>query len=477
MPQNDVQAILDLVGGPQNVVSAAHCLTRLRLELRDNALVKEEQIKELPLVKGVIVSNGQYQIIIGPGTVNKVHQEFVELAGIKDEKGDAARTSSSQHANILQRVIKALGDIFIPILPAIVASGLLMGLNNLITNPGIFYADQSVLQANPAFEGVANMIALIANTAFQYLPALVGWSAVKKFGGNPVLGIVLGLIMINPALMPAPEFAKNPVDATYWNLFGWQIAKVGYQGQVIPVLCSAFILAKTENFLTKHIPDLVQMILVSPLALLFTGFVTFTVVGPVTLALSNFITDGILALFGISPIIAGFIFGALVSPLVVTGMHHLFLGVNVQMIGALGYCTLWPIQVMASIGQGAASFMIFLLEKNKKMRSIALPAAISAWLGITEPAIFGVNLRYKYPFVAEMIGAGCAGAIVAAADVKAISIGISGLPAPLSIMPEYWTIYFIAMAVSIGVTMALTFIFHKAGFGKKNDAEVEAELD
>ena len=215
------------------------------------------------------------------------------------------------------------------------------------------------------------------------------------------------------------------------------------------------------------------MILVSPLTLLFTGFVTFVAIGPITMFCSNLITDGILKLFEISPVLAGGLFGSLVSPLVVTGMHHLFLGVNLQMIGSLGYATLWPIQVMASLAQGAAALMMFFIIKKQKEKGVALTAAISAWLGITEPAIFGINLRYKYPFVASMIGAGIAGAITASANVKATSIGISGLPAPLSIMPEYWLIYFVAMALAILITMSLTLIFSTQKFTFKKKKTID----
>ena len=254
--------------------------------------------------------------------------------------------------------------------------------------------------------------------------------------------------------MPGAQYSKTPEAVTYWNILGFNIAKIGYQGQVIPVLCSAFLLAKTEIFLNKKIPEMFQLILVAPLTLLVTGFITFTVIGPTTMAFANFITNGIIGLFDISPVI--------------TGMHHLFLGVNLQMIGTLGFATLWPIQVMASLGQGAAALAMFFILKNKKTKGVALTASISAWLGITEPAIFGINLRYRFPFLASCIGAGIAGGVVSFFNVKATSIGISGLPAFLSIFTSQWGVYFVAMGMSIAITMLLTYIFSKSKFFNKS---------
>lgn len=472
MLEQDVKKIIHAIGGKNNVNVATHCVTRLRLVLKDESKVNVPELEEISTVKGSFSANGQFQVIIGPGLIDKVYDEFINQTGIIENTKDEVKASAAEKLNPFQRLIKNLGDIFIPILPAIVASGLLMGLNNILSNPGIFY-EQSFLEVHTGWSGIANMINLIANTSFSFLPALVGWSAVKKFGGNPVLGIVLGLMLIHPQLLPAAQYARTPEEVQYWNLFGWKVAQIGYQGQVIPILCSAYILATTEKFLTKRIPEMIQMILVSPLTLLFTGFVTFVAIGPITMFCSNLITDGILKLFEISPVLAGGLFGSLVSPLVVTGMHHLFLGVNLQMIGSLGYATLWPIQVMASLAQGAAALMMFFIIKKQKEKGVALTAAISAWLGITEPAIFGINLRYKYPFVASMIGAGIAGAITASANVKATSIGISGLPAPLSIMPEYWLIYFVAMALAILITMSLTLIFSTQKFTFKKKKTID----
>ncbi|MCC0633260.1 MULTISPECIES: PTS trehalose transporter subunit IIBC [unclassified Clostridioides] len=468
--KEQVEQILEAIGGVENIISATHCITRLRFALNSESKVNIKQLEQIDIVKGSFTSNGQFQVIIGPGLVNKVYATLIEITGLKEATKAEVKEISNKKLNPLQKAIKVLADIFIPILPAIVASGLLMGINNLLANPGIFY-EQPFLEVHSNWAGISNMINLIANTSFSFLPALIGWSAVKKFGGNPVLGIVLGLILINPDLMPGAQYSKTPEAVTYWNILGFNIAKIGYQGQVIPVLCSSYLLATIEKFLTKKIPEMVQLIFVAPLTLLITGFLTFSIIGPITMSFANLITSGILGLFEINAVLAGALFGFILSPLVITGMHHLFLGINLQMIGTLGFATLWPIQVMASLGQGAAALTMFFILKNKKIKGVALTASISAWLGITEPAIFGINLRYRFPFIASMIGAGIAGGVVSYFNVKASSIGISGLPAFLSIFTDQWSVYFLAMGLSIAITCILTYIFSKSKYFNKEFIE------
>lgn len=468
--KEQVEQILEAIGGVENIISATHCITRLRFALNSESKVNIKQLEQIDIVKGSFTSNGQFQVIIGPGLVNKVYATLIEITGLKEATKAEVKEISNKKLNPLQKAIKVLADIFIPILPAIVASGLLMGINNLLANPGIFY-EQPFLEVHSNWAGISNMINLIANTSFSFLPALIGWSAVKKFGGNPVFGIVLGLILINPDLMPGAQYSKTPEAVTYWNILGFNIAKIGYQGQVIPVLCSSYLLATIEKFLTKKIPEMVQLIFVAPLTLLITGFLTFSIIGPITMSFANLITSGILGLFEINAVLAGALFGFILSPLVITGMHHLFLGINLQMIGTLGFATLWPIQVMASLGQGAAALTMFFILKNKKIKGVALTASISAWLGITEPAIFGINLRYRFPFIASMIGAGIAGGVVSYFNVKASSIGISGLPAFLSIFTDQWSVYFLAMGLSIAITCILTYIFSKSKYFNKEFIE------
>ncbi|WP_318367583.1 PTS transporter subunit EIIC [Enterobacter sp.] len=457
--EENTRELLALIGGRENIISLGHCLTRLRLVLHDEQQINIKNLERNELVKGSFSANGQFQIIIGPGLVDKVYNELARQSG-NNPTPAPARPAAGKKTNIVQRLIKNLADIFIPVLPAIVASGLLLGLNNILANPGIFFKE-SLLAHYPAWQGVSGIITLIANTSFMFLPALIGWSAVKKFGGNPVLGIVLGLLLIHPDLMSAQQFSKNPDLVQYWSVFGFELKKVAYQGQVITVLLSAWLLARTERFLARIIPDMVQVIVVAPLTLLVTGFSAFLLIGPLTMLVGDGMTNGILRLFDVAPILAGGLFAFILSPLVITGMHHLFLGVNLQMIGTLGYTTLWPIQVMASLAQGMAALTIFFLVRNKKMQGVAVIAAVSAWLGVTEPAIFGVNLRYRFPFIAAMCGAGIAGSIVACYQVKATSIGISGLPGFLSIFTENWKVYFFAMGTSLLLTGLFTLLLSR----------------
>ncbi|MCM3118494.1 PTS transporter subunit EIIC [Neobacillus sp. MER 74] len=460
--KQSVEQIIESVGGADNVQSGTHCVTRLRLILNDQSLVDGKKLEEIDIVKGSFEASGQFQVIIGPGLVEKVYGEFISQTGISENSKEEIKEMVNQKNNPIQKAVRTLADIFIPILPAIVAAGLLMGLNNVLANPGIFFKDKSFLDVYSSWDGAAGIINVIANTAFTFLPALIGWSAVKKFGGNPVLGIVLGLVLVHPSLMSAYEFAADPSKAENWSLFGIHIPKVGYQGQVIPVIFAAYILSFCELKLKKIIPESIQLILVSPIALLVTGFITFAVIGPITMAGANLITDSIVSLFHTAPVLAGAIYGLISPPLVITGMHHLFLGVNLQMAGSLGYVTLWPIGETVTMAQGAAALtMFFLLKNNKKLRGVALTSTASAWMGITEPAIYGINLRFRYPFVAVMIGSAVGSAFLAYQNVKATSVGVGGVLSFLSVFPEHWASYFIGEGIAFAMTVGLTLIFYR----------------
>lgn len=462
--KEDVSLIVKAIGGAENVQTATHCVTRLRLLLKDPNKVNVSSLDNIDIVKGNFLAGGQFQIVIGPG-VEKVYHEFIAQTGAQEISQQDAKKIVNDKKNPLQKLVRVLGDIFIPILPAIVAAGLLMGINNILANPGIFY-EKSFIEVNPEWAGIEQIINLISSTAFTFLPALVGFSAVKKFGGNPVLGIVLGLVLVNPSLMSAYDYASDPSAAPYWNIFGLHVNQVGYQGQVIPVIVASWILAKLEQKLKQIVPDSVQMVIVSPVSLLITGFLTFIVIGPVTMAGANLITDGILALFDISPVIAGAVYALISPPLVITGMHHLFLGVNLQMAGTLGYVTLWPIGETVTMATGAATLtMYFVLkkQKNKKLSNVSLTATISAWLGITEPAIYGINLRFRYPFIAVMLGSACGSAFLAANNIKATSVGVGGIFSFLSVFPEMWGTYFIGEGIAFAVTVILTLLFWKSG--------------
>ncbi|MFC7394509.1 PTS system trehalose-specific EIIBC component [Scopulibacillus cellulosilyticus] len=474
-----VEKILEAVGGKENINAVTHCVTRLRFALKDEAKVDKEKLENIDLVKGSFSANGQFQVVIGQGTVDKVYEQLIQISGLGEATKEDVKNESSKKLNPLQKAVKTLSDIFIPILPAIVTAGLLLGLNNLLTGQGIFYHHKSFIDVHKEWKGLADIINLIANTSFTFLPALIGWSAVKRFGGNPLLGIVLGLILVHPDLMNAYDYGNAVKNGTvpHWNLFGLHVEKIGYQGQVLPVLVSAYVLAKLEIFLKKRIPDSIQLLLVAPIALLVTGFLAFIIIGPVTFGIGNFITNIVVGIFDHFPVLGGLIYGGCYALLVVTGMHQTFLAVDLQLISNVGGTFLWPILVMSNVAQGAAALaMMFIIRKDKKLKSLSLTSAVSAFLGVTEPAMFGVNIRFKYPFVSAMIGAAIGGATLAVNHVKAASIGVGGLPGFLSIFPQKWGPFFIGMIISIVVPFVLTFIFSKFKRRSSKGAIYQSEI-
>ena len=457
--RQSVEQIIEAIGGKDNISTATHCVTRLRLVLHDESKVDTKALEDNELVKGSFSANGQFQVVIGQGTVDKVYKMFVEIADIESASKQDVKDAAASKQNFLQRGVKTLADIFIPILPAIVTAGLLLGINNILTAPDIFFSDPLV-EVYPQWAALASIINLIASTAFVFLPALIGWSAAKQFGGSPLLGIVLGLILVHPDLLNAWAYGEAE-DIPTWNLFGLEIEKIGYQGQVLPVLVSAYILAKIETFLNKRIPDSIQMLIVAPVALLVTGILAFTLIGPVTFWIANLLTDGFIGLFDFAPAIGGLVYGALYAPLVITGMHHTFLAVDLQLIGSTGSTFLWPMLALSNIAQGAAALAMMLITRNEKTKGLAGTSAVSAFLGVTEPALFGVNLRFKFPFFAAIIGSAIAGLVITVSGVEATSIGVGGIPGFLSIYKEYWGAFFTGMGIVLVVPFGLTYLYGK----------------
>ncbi|MGM0903847.1 MAG: PTS system trehalose-specific EIIBC component [Bacillota bacterium] len=457
--KDSVEKIIQAVGGKENISAATHCVTRLRFALKDEGKVDKEALENVDLVKGSFSTNGQFQVVIGQGTVDKVYKEMVAITGIGESSKQQIKDEASKNLNPLQRAIKTLADIFIPILPAIVTAGLLMGINNILTGPGIFF-EEAIVDVYPQWADVASIINLIANTAFTFLPGLIGWSAVNRFGGSPLLGIVLGLMLVHPDLLNAWGYGATDEIPT-WNLFGLEIQKVGYQGQVLPVLIASYVLAWIEQALRNKIPDAFQLLLVAPIALLVTGFISFIALGPITFAIGNGITNAVVGIFNVAPLLGGLIYGGLYAPLVITGMHHTFLAVDLQLIGSTGGTFLWPMVALSNIAQGTAALAMFFVLKDEKLKSLSATSAVSAYLGITEPAMFGVNLRFRFAFISAIIGSALAGAFIAMAGVQAPSIGVGGLPAFLSIFPKNWGSFFIGMAIVIIVPFILTFILGK----------------
>ncbi|WP_461201416.1 PTS system trehalose-specific EIIBC component [Anoxybacillus sp. TBDG-1] len=466
--RQSVEQIVQAVGGKENIIAATHCVTRLRFALKDEGKVNKEALENIDIVKGSFSVNGQFQVVIGQGLVDKVYNEMIEMTEIGRATKQDIKDAAEKKLNPLQRAIKTLADIFIPILPAIVTAGLLMGINNILTGPGIFYEGKSIVDVHKQWRDVADMINLIANTAFVFLPGLIGWSAVKKFGGSELLGIVLGLMLVHPALLNAWAYASAVQEGTvpYWNLFGFDVQKIGYQGQVLPILISSYVLAKLELFLKKRIPEAFQLLLVAPIALLVTGFVSFIAIGPVTFGIANALTDSLVALFDRFAALGGLVYGGLYAVLVVTGMHHTFLAVDLQLIGSTGGTFLWPMLALSNIAQGSAALAMMFATKDEKLKGLSFTSAVSAYLGITEPAMFGVNLRFRYPFISALIGSAIAGIFITINKVQASSIGVGGLPGFLSIFPDKWVPFFIGMAIVLIVPFTLTYILAKTKGGK-----------
>ncbi|WP_197406984.1 PTS system trehalose-specific EIIBC component [Bacillus paralicheniformis] len=456
--------IVDAVGGADNIAAVTHCVTRLRFALLDESKVNQEVLEQIDVVKGSFSTNGQFQVVIGQGTVNNVYAELVKATGIGESSKDDVKKASEKNMNPLQRSVKTLADIFIPILPAIVTAGLLMGINNILTAQDIFFSGKSIVEVYPEWADLANMINLIAGTAFAFLPALIGWSAVKRFGGNPLLGIVLGVMLVHPDLLNAWGYgaAEQSGEIPVWNLFGLEVQKVGYQGQVLPILLASYLLAKIERFLTKRTPESIQLLVVAPITLLVTGFASFIVIGPVTFAIGNVLTSGLIAVFEQFAVLGGLLYGGLYAALVITGMHHTFLAVDLQLIGSkLGGTFLWPMLALSNIAQGSAALAMMFIVKDEKQKGLSLTSGISAYLGITEPALFGVNLRYRFPFVIAMISSGIAGMFISSQGVLASSVGVGGVPGIFSIMSQYWGAFAIGMAIVLIAPFAGTYLYAK----------------
>lgn len=456
----DVAEILQAIGGKQNISAISHCVTRLRLALHDESMVVQPALESNELVKGCFSTNGQFQIIIGPGRVQTVYEKMQALIDKQLVTKQTAPTEASKKLNPLQRVVKALADIFIPILPAIVAAGLLMGINNIFTGKGIFFTNVSLIEKYPQWADLTQIIQVIASTAFVFLSGLIGWSAVKKFGGSELLGIVLGLLLVHPSLLNVGT-TLLPGLKTEWNVFGLSVSKFSYHGQVLPVLIAAYCLAQIERFLNKHIPDSCKLLLGAPIVLLTTGLLTFVIIGPITLKVSGMITTGLITVFEQGAVVGGLLYGGLYALLAVTGMHHMFLALDMQLISTAGGTFLWPIVALSNIAQGSAALAMMLITKDTKVRSLSLTASVFAYLGITELAMFGVNLRFRYPFIAAMIGAALGGGLLSLYQVKAAAIGIGGLPSFISIIHPSWGTFFQGMLIVLIVPFVVTLIIGK----------------
>ena len=426
--------------------------------------MNKEGIEAIEGVKGQFSVAGQYQIIFGSGTVNKVHEQLTKQLGIGDvSKAEVAEAALGQQ-NLLQRIVKGLADIFVPIIPAIVAGGLLMGLYSMLTSIGFFWDNHSVVTKYPEISDLVDFINTIANAPFVFLPVLLGFSATRKFGGNPFLGAALGMLLVHPSLSDGWNYAKTLMEGNikYWNVFGLEIEKVGYQGTVIPTIISAWVLATLEKNFRKFIPSYLDNLITPMFSLFIAGFLAFTVIGPFGREAGSLISAGLTWLYDTLGFFGGAIFGTLYAPIVITGMHQTFIAVETQLLAEItqtGGTFIFPIAAMSNIAQGAACLGVALALKDAKIRGLAVPSGISALLGITEPAMFGVNLRYRQAFIAAMIGSGLASAFIAFFNVKAIALGAAGFLGIPSIKPDSLAMYSIGMVISFVVAFSLSFLF------------------
>lgn len=468
--------VIKYVGGKNNIQSVAHCATRLRFQLKNNDLRDEDAISDLEGVKGVFLTRSQFQIIFGSGVVNLVCAEVQKQLGGQAEEDDSTEESKEEKkGNLLQRFVKLLSDIFVPIIPAIVAGGLLMGLNNILTSGMI--DGKSIIELYPQWEGLASAINTFANAPFVFLPVLIGFSATKKFGGNAFLGAAMAMIMVHPDLLNA--YAIGVQEPPVWNIFGFEIAAIGYQGTVLPVLAVSWILANIEKRLHKITPSWLDNLTTPMISILATAALTFIAVGPALREAGNLMAVGITWMYHKLGFVGGGIFGLAYAPITLTGMHHSFIAIETQLIAdsaRTGGSFIFSTASMNNVAQGAAALAVLLMTKNQKMKSICSASSVSALLGITEPAMFGVTLKLKYPFYAAIIGSGVGSAYLAATKTLAQALGAAGLPGFISMKPEDYLNFAIGLGLSMAVSFILTIIFWKKFGMSQNEApKVQAE--
>ena len=452
--------ILSALGGKDNLVSAAHCATRLRLVIADNSRVQKSVLEDIDGVKGVFEAAGQLQVIIGTGTVNKVYAEFISIAGVEAASKDDVKKAAASKAPWYKRAIKTLGDIFVPIIPAIVATGLLNGILGGLS------------KANPSLAG-SDLFALLnifSNAALVFLPILIAISAAKIFGGNIYLGAVVGMIMIHPDLVNAWSAGGGAETSTLWSWFGlWNIQNTGYQGHVIPVIIAVLMLCTIEKWLHKRVPETFDLFVTPLVSVLVTSFFTMTVIGPVFSQIETWVLDGAKWLIALPLGLGSFIMGGVYAPTVVAGVHHMYNAIELAMIADNGQNTWMPIATAANVAQGAAALAVALKTRSRKLRSMALPASLSAFMGITEPAIFGVNVRYGKPLIAGMAGGACGAMAASVMKVYATANGVTGLFGFL-ITTECFFGYLITIIVSFAVAFGISWILFKDEKSEKDSS-------
>lgn len=499
--EQEAKDLLQAIGGKENVTAVTHCATRMRFVLGDEKKANVKAIESIPAVKGTFTNAGQFQVIIG-NDVPIFYNDFTAVSGIEGVSKEAAKSAAKSNQNVLQRVMTTLAEIFTPIIPALIVGGLILGFRNVLEGvhwewlgqkivDGVAQVTQdgqpiynTITDVSPFWAGVNHFLWLPGEAIFQFLPVGITWSVSRKMGTSQILGIVLGICLVSPQLLNAYAVASTPASEIaanwVWNFGYFTVNRIGYQAQVIPALLAGLSLSYLEIFWRKHIPEVISMIFVPFLSLIPALILAHTVLGPIGWTIGQGLSAVVLAgLTGPVKWLFGAIFGALYAPFVITGLHHMTNAIDTQLIADAGGTALWPMIALSNIAQGSAVFAYYFMHRHDEREAqISLPATISAYLGVTEPALFGVNVKYIYPFVAGMIGSALAGMLSVTFNVTAASIGIGGLPGILSIQPQYMLPFAGTMLVAIVVPMLLTFFFRKAGLFTKteDDAALQAEF-
>ena len=479
--ENDVKRLLELVGGKENIQAVSHCMTRMRFVLVDSKKANEEEIENLPSVKGTFTQAGQYQVIIG-NDVASFYKEFTAYAGIEGVSKDAVKAAAKTNQNPVQKIMGALGEIFAPLIPALICGGLVLGFRNVIDSIDLFEnGTKTLVEISQFWAGVDSFLWLIGEAVFHLLPVGIVWSITKKMGTTQILGIILGLTLVSSQLLNGFNVAATPADEIpVWDFGFAKVQMIGYQGQVIAAMMAGFVLVYLEKFFKKICPEVISMIVVPFCSLVPAVFIAHMVVGPIGWTIGNAIGDVVYAgLTSDFRFLFAAVFGLLYAPLVMTGLHHMTNAIDSQLLNTPAQSTiLWPMIALSNIAQGSSVLAMSVLQKkNERAQQVNVPACISCYLGVTEPALFGVNLKYVFPLVCGMIGSCCAAMISVGFGVEALSIGVGGLPGILSIKAQYYPIFLLAMAVAIAVPFVLTFIIGKIKlsredrFGKENTVE------
>ncbi len=457
----DATKLLELVGGKENISAVTHCVTRMRFVLVDPSKADVPAIEALPSAKGSFTQAGQFQVIIG-NEVAEFYNEFTSIAGIEGVSKEAVKQAAKSNQNPAQRFMSNMAEIFAPLIPALIVGGLILGFRNFIGEVKIFQdGTMTLADISQFWSGMYSFLWLIGEAVFHYLPVAICWSVVKKMGGTQILGIILGICLVSPQLLNAYSVAEAETIPV-WDFGFFQIEMIGYQAQVIPAILAGFVLVYLERFFKKITPEYLSMIIVPFFSLVLSVLIAHTIVGPIGWKIGDVIANVVYA--GLTTNLRWIfapIFGFLYAPLVITGLHHMTNAIDTQLSNQFGGTMLWPMIALSNIAQASAVLAMIVLQKGERDRQVSIPACISGYMGVTEPALFGVNIKYGFPFVCGMIGSAIAATVSVGSGVMAFSIGVGGLPGFLSIQPQHMVMFLVSMAIAIVVPFTLTLIVGK----------------